>query len=521
MRTAQSAAIRAPWLASLAIAAAALGAAPASADRPGFDPAAIYKVPRGDAPASGPADAPVTIVAWSDYACQYCNRVQNTLDHLARLYPGQLRWVHRTLPLDDDETLGPEAALAADAQGRFRPMNDRLFALGGRIDRATVELIARELGLDMVRFRADLDSHAHRASIEADQAAARALGVSGTPTFFVNGRAVHGNQSLQVFVDVVDQELARAAERAAQHAAPGAPGPGDAYDALVAGGKPSADAPADAASPRRVLEATALYRVGLGLPGHQSGPDDALVTIVVWSDFQCPFCARQAPVLAHLREKYGDDVRIIYRHLAMSFHRSAALAAEAGVAAAEQGKFWAFHDQVFGEFGHLERADLERYAAAAGLDLARLRAALDDHRYRDAVIAETAAGEALGVDGTPTMFINGAPVGGARDAQTMERLIDAHLARSRELVSHGVARGDLYAVLMTLATGDDRADPSRIPSIAEHHVELRSDDRMRAVAAACRRHDATRAAQLAGVLAGDPRRRASLVCSGVGIDLPH
>jgi protein-disulfide isomerase len=507
---------RALGFATFAIAAAALGAAPdrARADRPGFDPAAIYKVPRGDAPAHGPADAPVTIVAWSDYACQYCNRVQNTLDHLARLYPGVLRWVHRTLPLDDDDTLGPEAALAADAQGRFRPMNDRLFALGGHVDRATVELIARELGLDMVRFRADLDSHGFRASIEADQAAARALGITGTPTFFVNGRAVHGNQSLQVFADVVDQELARAA----QHPAPA---PGDGYDALVAGGRPSADAPGDAASPRRALEATALYRVGLGLPGHQSGPDDALVTIVVWSDFQCPFCARQAPVLAHLREKYGDDVRIVYRHLAMSFHRSAALAAEAGVAAAEQGKFWAFHDQVFGDFGHLERADLERYAAAAGLDLARLRAALDDHRYRDAVIAETAAGEALGVDGTPTMFINGAPVGGARDAQTMERLVDAHLGRSRDLVGHGVARADVYAVLMTLATGDDRADPSRIPSIAEHHIELRSDDRMRAVAAACRRRDAARAAELAGMLAGDPRRRASLVCSGVGIDLPR
>jgi protein-disulfide isomerase len=193
---------------------------------------------------------------------------------------------------------------------------------------------------------------------------------------------VHGNQSLQVFVEVVEQELARAA---AQPAGPGR------YDALVAGGNPSADAPHDAASPRHELDHNTIYRVGLGLPGHQVGPDDALVTIVVWSDFQCPFCARMAPVLAHLRDRYGDDVRIIYRHVAMSFHRDAALAAEAAVAAAEQGKFWAFHDQVFGDFGHLARVDLERFATAAGLDLARFRAALDDHRYRDAVLAETAA----------------------------------------------------------------------------------------------------------------------------------
>lgn len=497
-----------------ALAVLILLAAPARAERAGFDPAAIYKVPLGDSPRSGPSDAPVTIVAWSDYACQYCNRAQTTLDHLARLYPGQLRWVHRTLPLDEDNTLGPEAALAADAQGRYRPMNDRLFALGGHAGRATIELIAREIGLDMVRFRADLDSHTYLASIAADVADAHRLGVPGTPTFFINGRAVRGNQPLQVFVEVVDQELARAAQVPA--------GPGR-YDALVAGGKPSADAPTDSGGPRRVLDPTTLYRVGLGLPGHQSGPDDALVTIVVWSDFQCPFCARQAPVLAHVREKYGDDVRVIYRHIAMAMHRSAALAAEAGVAAAEQGKFWAFHDQVFGDFGHLDRADLERFAAAAGLDLVKFRAALDDHRYRDAVIAETAAGEALGIDGTPTLFFNGAPIGGARDAAFVDRVVDAHLARAREVIKAGVARADLYAVLMSAAAGDDRADPSRVPSVTGHPVELRSDDLARAVAAACRRHDAVRAGELAGKLTGKPaddaRRRAALVCTGAGIDL--
>jgi protein-disulfide isomerase len=492
------AALVAVWLAAVA---------PARADRLGFDPATVYKVPRGQAPASGPLDAPVTIVVWSDYACAYCNRVQGTLDHLARLFPGQLRWVHRTLPLDDDSTLGPEAALAAAAQGRFRPMNDRLFALGGRVDRPAVELLARELGLDMVRFRADLDARLHRASIAADESDARTLGVTGTPTFFINGRPVHGNQPLRVFVDIVDQELARAARL---HAG---------YDALVEGGKPTADAQTETTE-RRELRATTLYRVGLGLPGHQVGPDDALVTIVEWSDFQCPYCAREAPVLAHVRDKYKGDVRIIYRHLPMAFHRGAALAAEAAVAAAEQGKFWAFHDQVFAGSGHLERADLDRFAEAAGLDLPRFRAALDDRRYRDAVAAEAAAGEALGVDGTPTVFINGAPVSGMRDADTMDRLVEVHMTRTRELVAGGVARGDLYALLMSSAEGDDRADPSRIPTAAAIHVELRSDDRARAVAAACRRRDAARAVQLADGLTGDARRRAAQVCTGAGIDLP-
>jgi protein-disulfide isomerase len=484
--------------------------APANAS---FDPDAVYNVPRGDAPSEGPSEAPITIVDWSDYACGYCNRVQDTLDRLDRLYPGQIRWVHRELPADEDNPVAAEAARAAAAQGRFRPMHDRLFALHGRVDRAGVELIARVLGLDMIRFRGDLDAGTYRAAIGRDVADALHLGITGTPTLFVNGRVVHGNQPLKVFAEVVDQELARAAAANAKH-------PLDLYTALVETGKPTADAPADVTNPAVPLDPNRAYRVGLGLPGHQLGPDDALVTIVEWSDFQCPFCAKAAPVLAHVRQKYGNDVRIVYRHMAMLFHPSSAIAAEAGVAAAEQGKFWAFHDQVFDHFGHLTRADLESYAKAAGLDLVAFRAALDSRRYHDAVVAETAAAEAFGVDGTPTLFINGQPIAGLRDEATMDRIIDAHLQQARAAIARGLLKTDLYPVLMGAASGDDRADPSAVPNVsAIGHLVLRADDESRSVAAACRRHDGARAAKLVGTLSGDPKRRAEAVCTGEGIDL--
>jgi hypothetical protein len=108
-----------------------------------------------------------------------------------------------------DYTLTAEAGLAAAAQGRFRPMSDRIYAVGGRVDRAGVELIARELGLDMIRFRADLDTHVHRPQIESDVKDAVALGVTGTPTFFVNGRPVHGNMPLKM-LPMSSTELAAA-----------------------------------------------------------------------------------------------------------------------------------------------------------------------------------------------------------------------------------------------------------------------------------------------------------------------
>lgn len=498
-----------PFALLLALVCVGLGATTAHADgRLTFDPDTIYKVPRGASPSEGPADAPITIVAWSDFACGYCYKVQPTLDTLNRMFPGQLRWVHRTLPLDEDETTGAEAAIAAAAQGRFKPMSDRMYAISGRIDRAGVELIARELGLDMVRFRADLDARTYRSQIEADTADARALGVSGTPTFFVNGRPVHGNQPLKVFVDAVEHELARAQTTSG------------GYDALVATGKLTADTPPEAEHAGFELDANATYKVGLGLPGHQLGPDTALVTIVVWSDFQCPYCARSVPVLEAIRAKYGDDVRIVFRHLAMGFHRHAGLAAEAAIAAADQGKFWPFHDQVWAHFGALTRADLEGFAQAAGLDLATFRAALDDRRYRDLVVAESATALALGVDGTPTTFVNGKPVVGARDLPTMDKIVEAHLARARQVVAAGIAPTDVYALMMSDALGAERADPSRVPDPAAVRVELRSEDRGRAVTAACRRRDARRAISLSAGLPAEPRRRARAVCAAAGIDLP-
>src|SRR5262249_51247471 len=158
------------------------------------------------------------------------------------------------------------------------------------------------------------------------------------------------------------------------------------------------------------------------------GPDDAPVTLVEWSDFACPYCNQEAAVLAHVRQKYGDDVRIVFRHFPL--HRTSDLAAEAAVAAAAQGKFWAFHDQIWAHFGQLTRGDLEGFAQAIGLDMAQFRAALDERRYHDVVAAEGAAASAGNFGGTPTSFLDGHPISGAIKAEGMDRLIDAELARA-------------------------------------------------------------------------------------------
>jgi protein-disulfide isomerase len=487
----------------------------ADADRKWFDPTAVYAVEVGASPTRGPADAPITIVEWSDYACRYCNRARRTLANVERLYGDKIRWVYRHLPLDEDDTTAAEAGLAAAAQGAFWPMHDRLFAVHGQVDRAGVEMLAGELGLDLTRFRGDLDAAVHRAQILDDEADALALGVTGTPTFFVNGRPLRGAQPLGVFVRVIEEELARAeAALAAGTAAD------RLYEHLVGGGRASADVDDEEDYAPPELDPTAVYQVGLGLDGHVQGPADALVTIVEWSDFQCPFCAENAPNLVRLREEYGDRIRLVFRHMPLPNHPEAQLAAEAAVAAAAQGKFWEMHERLFGAQQAMSRADLEAHGEAIGLDMTAFRAALDERRHRDAVADDAAAGSALGIGGTPTIFVNGAPIEGAADWEHLKLTVEARLMDAQSLVAAGIEPADVYAVIMTTAERAERGDPSRMPRTARGaRLELRQDDRVTAIEAACRGRDAARAGKMAGKLKGKGKARAKATCEAYGIDL--
>jgi protein-disulfide isomerase len=157
------------------------------------------------------------------------------------------------------------------------------------------------------------------------------------------------------------------------------------------------------------------------------GPVDARVTVEVWSDFECPFCARGAERLSQVREKYGDKVRIVFRHQPLPFHDNARLAAAASMAAHEQGRFWEFHDALFTQQRSLDRASLEGLAEKLKLDLHRFRKALDSGAYDNYVEAEVVEARRRGVAGTPTFFINGTPVVGAQPLDVFVQTIDAAL----------------------------------------------------------------------------------------------
>ncbi len=157
------------------------------------------------------------------------------------------------------------------------------------------------------------------------------------------------------------------------------------------------------------------------------GPTDAKVTIVEFSDFQCPFCSPAANAVQQLRAKYSDKVHFVFRQFPLSFHQNAHTAAEATLAAKAQGKFWEFHDKLFANQQKLDRPSLEGFAKEVGLDVPKFKKALDDKTYAPTVDAEQKLGEEVAVDGTPTMFLNGARIANPTDFDAISKQIDAAL----------------------------------------------------------------------------------------------
>jgi protein-disulfide isomerase len=157
------------------------------------------------------------------------------------------------------------------------------------------------------------------------------------------------------------------------------------------------------------------------------GPDASAVTIVEFSDFQCPFCSRAANTVHQLKEKYGTKVHFVFRQFPLSFHNQAHLAAEAALAAHAQGKFWEFHDKLFADQTKLARPALEQTAHDVGLDVAAFKKALDSKEFAAAVDADQKLGEAVAVDGTPTMFLNGKRVADPTNFEGISKQIDAAL----------------------------------------------------------------------------------------------
>jgi NhaA family Na+:H+ antiporter len=158
----------------------------------------------------------------------------------------------------------------------------------------------------------------------------------------------------------------------------------------------------------------------LGPGDHVDGPDDAPLELVMYGDFQCPFCTAAQPILRRVRDRLDGRLRFAFRQFPRrEIHPDAERAAQASEAAAAQGAFWEMHDALYGLRGRLGAGDIVAAAARIGLDAERIRTELVAGTYAAEVQADVDSGEAGGVTGTPTFFVNGVRHQGAYDAQSL------------------------------------------------------------------------------------------------------
>jgi protein-disulfide isomerase len=410
----------------------------------------VWRLPIDGSPVNGPPDALVTLVEFSDYQCPYCSRAHTTIQQLQKDYGSRLRVVMKEFPLVNIHPMARGAALAAlaaGAQGKYWEMHDKLFANQRALDAASMEGYAREVGLDIPRYQADLTSPSSAALIARDTELAGGLGVTGTPAIFINGRRFPGGASpIESFKTLIDEELAKA-EAMVRAGTP----PSEVYARIIEKGEAPGAAPAT--KPARQAEAPAVRKVDAPADAPAFGPEFAKVTIIEWSDFQCPYCGQAVPDVEKLRQLYGKDVHFVFRNMPLPMHPNSRVAAQAGMAAHAQGKFWLMHDRMFADQKALDRASLERSAQTLGLDMTRFKADFDSAATKERIDADMAAASAAGVRGTPTFFINGRQTAGAPAWDQLKGEIDQEIAKANKLLSQGVKPENLYGRLVADAQG--------------------------------------------------------------------
>jgi protein-disulfide isomerase len=430
-----------------------------------------YKVPvTGAQPAKGPADALVTIVEFSEFQCPFCARVLPTQKQIVDTYGDKVRIVWRNNPLAFHSNAGPAAELAmeAKAQGgddKFWEVHDVLFANQKALTRPQLEDYAQKAGLNMDGVKKALDENTHQKAISADQTLATSLGANGTPYFFVNGRQLRGAQPFSSFKTVIDAEIATAEALVKQGVKPA-----QLYATITKDGltKAAAAKPKPQAAKAGQPDPKAVYKVPLKGDEPQKGSDDALVTIVEISDFECPFCGRVEPTIKQVQDKYGKDVRVVWLNNPLPFHKNAKPAANAALEAhAQKGDkgFWEMHEKMFANQKALTSDNLEKWAKELGLNMAKFKKALADDKYGKTIQQQQALASSLGARGTPAFFINGRNLRGAQPLPAFTALVDEELAKAKALVAKGTPRAEVYAkTIANGATGPKTAPAAAAPA---------------------------------------------------------
>ena len=411
-------------------------------------------------PSIGPKDAKVTIVEISDFQCPFCSKAKATMDEVHKAYPNDVRVVFVNQPLSFHPNAKPAAiaSMAAHKQGKFWEMYDKLFTNQQQLGDENYKKWAKEIGLDMVKFEADLKDPETAKAVDRDSAVATALEVTGTPGFFINGVNLAGAYPIEEFKKNIDEQIKKANDEMGKGAKiedlnekltrANNPAKGEQIIGMIFKGTEPPKQAAQATPPKREKppeDTNTVWKVDLHGDEPVKGGKDALITIVEFTDFQCPFCGKARGALDEVEKNYGDKVRIVFKNLPLDFHKNAMGAAESALCAKDQGKFWEMETRQFSNQGELDADKLPGHAKEVGLNVPKWEQCLKDHKFKPQIDKDMQTAERITATGTPAFFIMGRKLGGARPFDDFKKIIDEEITKAEEKIKGGVAKKDIYA----------------------------------------------------------------------------
>jgi len=352
-------------------------------------------------------------------------------------------------------------AFLAKGNDGFWKMNAKLFANNQALsDENYVKWLA-EIGVDKATY--DKLKPQAETLVKASADLSKQLGIQGTPNFLIDGEPLTGAQPVDKFKAVIDAHLKKAAELKAK----GTPD-AELYAAMVKTYYKQAPAKPEADDEKEPPEDMSVWNVQIGTSAVK-GPKDARATIVIFSDFQCPFCKRIEPTFAQIEKEYGAKVRFVWKNQPLSFHNRAMPTANAAWEAKKQKGdegFWKMHDALFASQPKLEDADIEAAAKTIpGLDVAKVMDAVKTNKWKDEIQKEIDQAEELKVQGTPHSFVNGRVVNGAQPFEKFKKVIDEEIAKAEAKIKGGTPADKVYEETIKGGKGGGIA-PIAIPAYA-------------------------------------------------------
>lgn len=402
----------------------------------------IYRVETGTSVFKGPENAPVTIINFSDFQCPFSKRSVNMMNDLMKKYDGKIKYVFKHFPLGFHKMAKPAAlaAIAAHKQGKFWEYYTVLYDNIKSINNENLIKWAEKLKLDMEKFDTDRNSPETGKILQNDMETGSKFGVRGTPTLFINGHKVVGADSKKV-ESIIPGQIA-AGERLI------AKGVKDVYSELTKDGLKQYIPPKR--SPREISED--IY--SFDIPEHSPvwGNDEAVVTLILIDDFECPFCYRLYKTYEELKKEYGNKIRIAFINLPLNFHKKAKLLAIGAMAAHRQDKFWEMYDLIFEHKNQWKKTDnvnewLIEKSKELGLDVVKFTGDLKSKTVKSFVESDIKLLKSKGLRGTPATFINGRFISGAMPLTTFKQIIDEEIQKAAPLVEKGLKGNSLYKKL--------------------------------------------------------------------------